>query len=111
MRRLLTIMLGLFLAASLGLGAAAHACEVAAPDHGTTISIIAHFDGDGDQVPADADKAFPHHHANCHGHDIGVPAIRDAVRIDLSSKQKPGFGREGAIASHQSDPALRPPQA
>lgn len=111
MRRLLTIMLGLFLAASLGLGAAAHACEVAAPDHGTSMSLIAHFDGDGDQVPADADKAFPHHHANCHGHDIGVPTIRDAVRIDLSLMPKQGIGHDLAIASHPSDPALRPPQA
>lgn len=111
MQRLLTIMLGLFLAASLGLGAASHACEVAAPDHGTSISLIAHFDGDGDQVRSDADKAFPHHHANCHGHDIGVPTIRHAVRIDPSLTPKPGIGHDVAIASYPSDPALRPPQA
>jgi hypothetical protein len=38
------------------------------------IELTVHAPGDGDEVPADGDSAFPHHHGTCHGHDVGTPA-------------------------------------
>ena len=67
--------------------------------------------GDCDEVPADADNGYPHHHAACHGHHVAAPtqssvAIAPVERFaDFTSPTAPLW------LAYQSDPALRPPQA
>lgn len=110
MRRLLAFVMCFLLASSLGSGAIAHASEPV-----TCIEITSapglHVEGDSDQVPADSEKGYPHHHGGCHGHHIGVPIASEPVQHDtdrnlgtLSWEQVHGAGLVG-------DPGLRPPQA
>lgn len=116
MRRLLAFVMCFLLASSLGLGSVAHASEPVTCIESTTTSASSllssfHAEGDRDQVPADSEKAYPHHHGGCHGHHIGVPIASEPVQHDvarsggaLTWEQKHGAGLVGA-------PALRPPQA
>ena len=51
--------------------------------------MAAHAPGDGDEVPADADKGYPHHHASCHEHHVNTPIVENTrIRGEYSS----GFG-------------------
>ena len=83
MRLLLNILAYLALVGALGSTAMAHALE--RPD--VSISSQApigeqfaegHAPGDADQVPADGDKGYPHHHGGCHGDHFAAP-VRLAV--------------------------------
>lgn len=81
MRRLLPLISALMLVLVLWTGSAAHAAE--ALDCGDVASSTAgHFEGDRDQVPADSDKATPHHHSACHGHCTAVPSGAESVELD-----------------------------
>lgn len=112
MRRVLAFVMCFLLASSLGLGSASHASEpVVTCIETSATSGIDHADGDADQVPADAEKGYPHHHGGCHGHHVGVPFAADTVQLtpdrrlaSMSWEQVRGAGLVG-------DPALRPPQA
>lgn len=111
MHRLSALLVCIMLALSLGLGSVAHAAETAAGVEISASTSIGHANGDGDQVPADSEKGYPHHHAGCHGHDIGVPMMLSPVlsvaelRMELSSRGT------AWVPLAPSDPALRPPQA
>ncbi|GLR47643.1 hypothetical protein [Sphingomonas astaxanthinifaciens] len=71
MRRILPFLSALMLVLVLWTGSAAQAAEAIGCAE-VAASAEGHFDGDGDQVPADGDKATPHHHGACHGHCVGV---------------------------------------
>ncbi|WP_275504334.1 hypothetical protein [Sphingomonas pollutisoli] len=72
---------------------------------------IGHTDGDGDQVPADSDKGYPHHHASCHGHHVAAPMakVESFGQDSIGSMTRPA--QVTALAAAAADPALRPPQA
>lgn len=73
MRRLLPFFSALMLVLVLWTGSAAHAAE--AMDCGEVVASAAgHFEGDGDEVPADSDQGTSHHHNACHGHCVAVPS-------------------------------------
>ncbi|MDB5686273.1 MAG: hypothetical protein JWR77_862 [Rhizorhabdus sp.] len=72
MSRLLNLMLLLGLFVAMMGGAMVHAAETPGGGEVTAATSWQHSDGDHDQVPADADKDYPHHHAICHGHDLAV---------------------------------------
>ncbi len=61
MHRLSALFLCLMLVLSLGFGSVAHAAEGPGVEV-STVTSIGHADGDGDQVPADSQKGYPHHH-------------------------------------------------
>jgi hypothetical protein len=110
MRRLLASILCFLLASTLSVGAIAHASEPVTCVETSAASSLDHADGDGDQVPADSEKGYPHHHGGCHGHHIGVPIASDPVQhgvdrriMRLSWEQAHGVGLI-------TDPALRPPR-
>ena len=78
MHRLLPFLSALMLVLVLWTGSVAHAAE--AIDCGeVTTSVVGHFEGDRDEVPADSDKATPHHHNACHGHCVAMSSSDDAA--------------------------------
>jgi len=109
MRGFLPSISALLLVLMLWAGAA-HAAETFGCIEVTSKS-AGHFDGDRDEVPADADKAVPHHHGGCHGHHVGI-----ADEATLSGTAFVGGGvlalrPHDASAGAEPDTALRPPIA
>jgi hypothetical protein len=111
MRRLIALFICLTLVLSLGLGSAAHATEGAACIEASAEISLDHSDGDGDQVPGDADKAFPHHHGECHGHHIGIPTAANPASPLTDRGVALLAGSEDSPSPSPSEAALRPPQA
>lgn len=110
MRALLPFLACLMLVLTVWSGVA-HATEIAGSVEASFSEMFAHVDGDGDQVPADADKGYPHHHASCHGHDVGTPlSSRMTVPMRIAENNF-GVRTFPAIVSHDGEQALRPPQA
>lgn len=110
MRTLLAWLICLGVLFSGGTASVAHAME---PAIGTPImaQAIGHFAGDADEVPADADKDYPHHHASCHDHQVGLPAIAApgpsrALQLATSIAFRPIALREGPVTAQP-----RPPRA
>lgn len=88
----------------------AHAAEVVG-GRIAGVALSVHTDGDSDEVPADADKGYPHHHSVCHGHDVGKPTHSDTPwssidpdMLAIAALIAPMKGRAGHVD-------LRPPQA
>ncbi|QXQ07490.1 hypothetical protein KX816_05545 [Sphingosinicellaceae bacterium] len=110
MRKLMPLLACLMLLvttwASIG-----HATEISGCVEVTSSDGAQHVDGDGDQVPADADNAFPHHHNSCHGHHVGTPAIGFAFadRLDPAGRLNPAPA--DILTISEPDPARRPPRA
>lgn len=111
MRRQLFSLLCFMLASTLGLGAVAHASEPVTCVEAAAASSIGHTDSDTDQVPADAEKGYPHHHGSCHGHHVGVPIATDPVPFTVSRNAGALSWEQAHGAGLTADPALRPPQA
>lgn len=112
MRRVLAFVICFLLACSVGLGSASHAIEpVATCIEASAASNLDHAVGDVDQVPADTEKSYPHHHGGCHGHDVGVPIASDSVQPSASRGAPPFAWDHDRTAGATADPALRPPQA
>ncbi|OAN66772.1 hypothetical protein A7X12_11560 [Sphingomonas sp. TDK1] len=88
----------------------AHAAELAGGSFGA-VAFTLHAQGDGDEVPADADKAVPHHHSICHGHDVGTPAFAQARWLRADTVAEPPLARIAVLASTKGLVRLRPPQA
>lgn len=116
MARLLTLFACLALVLSLVTTATAHAMErpdVTAASHATAAEIAAegHSPGDADQVPADGDKGYPHHHGGCHGDHVAAPvkAAAAMAHADVRAAFVPADRLVRPLAT--ADPALRPPQA
>jgi hypothetical protein len=89
----------------------AHATESIRCIETSQVDAAMHMYGDCDEVPADADKGYPHHHAACHGHHVATPA-EHSVAVTLNGGWADFTGHKAPIwLAHQGDPALRPPQA
>lgn len=111
MRRLLPLIGCLMLVFTLWTGAAAHAAEI-----GGCIEIALdegglHSDGDGDQVPADADRGLPHHHGSCHGHHVGVPVDAALAARGIAARAPRVPAVAAALAAADADTEFRPPIA
>ncbi|WP_156397319.1 MULTISPECIES: hypothetical protein [unclassified Sphingomonas] len=110
MNRLAAFFIYFALALSLALGSVAHATEgTACVEISAADSASPHAAGDSDQVPADADKAYPHHHGGCHGHHIGVPIKLSSVQQPPIAPMLPRAFEQSRSARGPADPALRPP--
>ena len=110
MRKLLPFFACLMLVLTSWSGVA-HATEIAGSVEASSSEMFAHVDGDGDQVPADADKGYPHHHASCHGHDVGTPFSGHMTVLTVMAENTFGVRTFPAVAPHDNEQALRPPQA
>jgi hypothetical protein len=111
MRRFLASFGCLMLILTLWMSTVAHAAEpIACPDSATSES-ISHYDGDGDQVPADADRAVLHHHGGCHGHHVAVPDTGKSVPAGSVHIGRFAALIEAEHPSARAPAALRPPIA
>lgn len=111
MRGLLSLISALCLFASLATGAVVHAAELVAAGEVTAATQWLHADGDHDQVPADADKDYPHHHNVCHGHDLAAPVKTCGGPGALDRAGRPAVAADALPAAGPPDSPLRPPIA
>ncbi|MBB3983218.1 hypothetical protein GGR44_002905 [Sphingobium fontiphilum] len=111
MHRLTILFACLAVFLTLGVGSVSHAMEPIVCIDANSAAEIGHTEGDGDQVPADGDKGYPHHHGSCHGHHVAAPlAEAESFGQALAgSIMRPS--RAIVLATAAADPALRPPQA
>ncbi len=111
MHRLTILFACLAVFLTLGVGSVSHAMESVVCIDANSAAEIGHADGDGDQVPADSDKVYPHHHGSCHGHHVAAPMAKaEAVCQDkTASMMRPT--RSVALTTAAEEAALRPPQA
>ena len=111
MRALLTLILGVLLIGSLANGSAVHALELASVGEVTETTLWLHSAGDHDEVPADADRNYPHHHNQCQGHDVAAPlkACAAPVRVRAASERTPVA--TAALIAGPPAALLRPPIA
>lgn len=92
-------------------GSAAHAAEALECGGETSAAAVGHYDGDRDQVPADDDKAAPHHHNACHGHCMAMPtADRASLPLHQNSNGLTETNR-GLQSGSGPGTSLRPPIA
>lgn len=77
----------------------------------TADQVAVHVAGDCDEVPADADRGYPHCHTACHGHHVTAPTPAVlAGAIAVAARDYP-VAPALALTAHQVDRTLRPPQA
>jgi hypothetical protein len=110
MRRLLPFLACLMLVLTAWVGVA-HAAEVGGCIETSQYEAASHLDGDGDQVAADADKGYPHHHGSCHAHHMRAPDADTlaATTGPAGSMLAPVAG--ATLVGRDADAALRPPKA
>lgn len=116
MRRLLSLLACLVLVVGLASTSMAHAMElpeISVSSHQTVGEQWAegHTPGDADQVPADGDKGYPHHHGGCHGDHFAAPLKVVASAWAPSLRFTPHANVRTILPRSTADPALRPPQA
>lgn len=108
MRSLLTLLACMMMVMTAWSGVA-HAEGVACNE--TAGQAAMHWAGDCGEVPADADKNYPHCHTGCHGHHTAapIPGYVPARPADGSRAYAPAA--PATLTAHQVDQTLRPPQA
>ena len=111
MRRLLASIVAMMLVLTLGMSTIAHAAEPVLCADTATGESISHYEGDGDQVPADGDRAVPHHHGGCHGHHVAVPDTGVASIEAVLPPSRFAAVKEADHPSALKQVALRPPIA
>jgi hypothetical protein len=110
-QRLFALMMSLLLAIACGTVATAHAMEPVATFDIREAGILGHSIGDSDEVAADSDKAYPHHHAACHDHVVGLPAATAQTAIEPpASRRLHPIGQE-IVTAVEPEAAHRPPRA
>ncbi len=109
MRKLVPFLACLMLVLTTWAGMA-HAAEAGGIEMSRT-EMAAHAPGDGDEVPADADKGYPHHHASCHEHHVNTPIVETTATPILAASTLPPADLSRALSGHDTEAALRPPQA
>ena len=111
MKRALTLLLAAILTLTMGVGTVAHAMEPVISFDNVAAAEMGHTPGDADQVPADSDKGYPHHHAECHGHQIGEPERACASPIVFRSTLRIPPAEFARLAPTPISPENRPPIA
>lgn len=111
MRRLATLVCVLLMSVMLWSGATVRAAELAACVNEVRAEAPGHFDGDGDQVPADTDKGAPHHHGACHAHCVAVPNTGEAPAWASQPSSALSLRSTEFLSGLDPGTALRPPIA
>lgn len=108
MRRFLSIIAAFMVMLTLWSATTAHAAEDLRP---AASEMAVHFDGDGDEAPADEHGTVPHHHGICHADHVGIPAALEPDAHDVAGAVRPNGARDSFRASADLGAALRPPIA
>jgi hypothetical protein len=112
MRRILLALIVICVSFSLTAGAVAHAAEPISCVDETSAQSMGHSPGDGDQVPADSDKNYPHHHGGCHVHQQALDrAVVPQLTIAIDRNPSLPLFLSKYLPTSTVDPALRPPIA
>jgi len=108
MRTLLPFLACLMLAIT-SLTSIAHATET--PDGAVSSTEMAawHAPGDADEVPGDSDKATPHHHSICHGHDLATPVRVSGAPAAHAELRAWRLTLSNALTAGTTTALLRPP--
>ena len=111
MIRLLSLFACCALMLSFVSASVAHAMEPVGCIDASQSAAAGHSEGDADQVPADGEKAYPHHHGGCHGHHVAA-ALQDSVSSTVFIGQRIPFGWASPVREAAPMHAeLRPPIA
>lgn len=89
----------------------AHAMEPVACIDSSTAASMGHSNGDSDQVPADSEKGYPHHHGGCHGHQVADAASDSVAVVALHTSDPRPLHAFQFMPLATADPGLRPPIA
>jgi len=111
MRRVVLVLAAFFVSLSLTGGAIAHAMEPIGCIDNSVAASMGHTNGDGDQVPFDGDKGYPHHHGVCHSHLVCNAMISSGVVVALNADCLDPIRAFLSVPAAPTDPALRPPIA
>ena len=111
MSRLLSLLIGLALLVSMGLDLAAHANEQLCIPGVEATAEAGHIDGDADQVPADSEKGYSHHHGGCHDHHVALPFEAEEQLLLVSRAALLSPATDISAVAGLLDTALRPPIA
>lgn len=111
MRAALSLFTALLMLVTLAVGPAARASAPVPCGAVTASAADAHFEGDSDEVPADDDAGFPHHHGPSHDHQVGMALEGGEAATLIVSASGPWARASAAHALSASDAALRPPRA
>ena len=109
MRKLVPFLTCLMLVLTTWAGMA-HAAEAGGVEMSRT-ELAAHASGDGDEVPADADKGYPHHHASCHEHHVNTAMVETTATPIVAASILPPTDLGHALSGHDTEADLRPPHA
>lgn len=114
MRRLFASIAAMMLVLTLVSGV--QASPAVAETGGCASTVVAdgapgHSAGDADEVPADSDKATPHHHNISHSHEMAVPATELAAIGYTPVRLPVGTAATAPPASMHPARNLRPPIA
>lgn len=108
MRSLLTLLACMMLVVTAW-GGTAQAAGPACSEMADQLEV--HVAGDCDEVPADADKNYPHCHTGCHGHHVAAPIDTRAPRAVNATARDYAPATTLTLTPHQVAQTLRPPQA
>lgn len=111
MRAVWTLLILCMVTMSLFSASMAHANEELTCVDSSSAQVLGHVEGDSDQVPADSDKGYPHHHGSCHGHQVTPQYDSDVPVVSLAAQALPAPAKSYLLPAATADPALRPPQA
>lgn len=111
-RAILSLLMVLMLLTSLGVSTIAHAGEpLGCTDMMVSTAAPEHADCGMVQVPADADKGYPHHHGVCHGHEVAA-TFDDALNPLLGRRSNQlGMTAIPRLVSVKSGTTIKPPEA
>lgn len=110
MRKLLPFLACLMVVLT-GWTGVAHATENVACLEMVQAATAMHMTGDCDEVSADADKGYPHHHPACHGYHVATPIASGIAITSVDRWAEFASHKTPVWLTHQGDAALRPPQA
>lgn len=111
MRRFLALVASLVLMVSIGAVSIAHAVEPVTLIGEHTAHLLGHEAGDGDEVPDDIDKSYPHHHSACHDHMVDVPGVIAAPACADRAAARLLPGSDETLPEAATDAPRRPPRA
>lgn len=110
MRMLLPLLACLILIVT-SLTSVAHAADGAEGAISAVEMTAWHAPGDADNVPADADRDYPHHHSLCHGHDLAAPMKLGAAPELYCGARALRPSLAAMLPTRAADTPLRPPIA